>query len=97
MLAASGMDLDSMMDEVKVQAKNEMVNAAKQDGYYEVKGGKFFMAESKDQVAKSGSYEAFTITADTFTLIDDGAPVGGVNASMSDMLKELYPVVLHKQ
>ncbi len=85
-LAASGMSLDDMLNQIfSEESMNELTAGMKSEGQYKAEDGKLYTSDSVDE-APGDSYESYTLDGDTLTL-DAG------DSEVPSGLEDLLPLV----
>lgn len=86
-LAAMGMDLDALVDELMAEIFTEEAYAEMNvSGKYKVEGGKLYLSESVDEEPSTDAYNPYTLDGSTLTL-EAGTDADGEMAY-------LFPMVL---
>lgn len=94
MLAASGMDLDTLMAEMEAQMNlagltDQITAEAAGNGKFDAKDGKLFMSAGLEYLPDPECYEVYTLEGNVLTLLEY---VGDDESGFDG----LYPLVFHK-
>ena len=77
MLEASGMDLDTLMEETLAEIDadsliDDIVDEASFEGNFKAKGGKLFLSDGYEYQPDPAIYEVYTVSGNTLTFSDPG-------------------------
>lgn len=97
MLAASGMTMESMMDQLKQGLENagvmeQVIEESTEEGRFKAKDGKLYMSAGLEYQVDENVYDTYTLDGDTLTLVTH---VGGEEEEQ-DLVKYVYPLVFNK-
>lgn len=90
-LAASGMSLDALVEEMKAEIMTEDMYAdMESEGQYKAEDGKLYMTEDVEVEPVGGVYNTYTIEGDTLTI------EAGTEELEDEMAELLFPLVLKR-
>lgn len=97
MLAASGMTLESMMDDLRQSLEDEgiieeMIEESTDEGRFKAKDGKLYMSAGLEYGVDENVYDTYTLDGDILTLVTH---VGGEEKEQ-DLVQYVYPLVFNK-
>lgn len=97
MLAASGMSIDSLMEELAQSLEDEdivesLVEECSNEGNYKVNDGKLYMSDGLEYGVDENVYDTYVLDGDKLTLVEY---VGGDEEDMA-ITKMVYPMVFTK-
>ena len=90
-LAASGMSLDALVEEMKAEIMTEDMYAdMESEGQYKAEDGKLYLTEDVEVEPVGGVYNTYTIEGDTLTI------EAGTEELEDEMAELLFPLVLKR-